>query len=257
ALLGTMGRDPIDLTHIQTMKDVPTGIASITVDRQGHNRITVVPGANGTFTKEDIESLRPLIARSNVLLLQLEIPLEAVETAIRIAYEEGVFCVLNPAPAMILPNSFYQYVDLMTPNESELSLLSGRPTADRAQWLEAGQALVASGLATLIVTLGQHGSLAMNNKGSAHFPAYRVRMLDSTAAGDSFNGALASQIDRMIGQRGDSTVRFSPSIDDLAPAIDYATKAAAMSVTRSGAQPSIPLSEEIERFDAWFASHRL
>lgn len=256
-LIETLGQDPIDTSFIEKVSDTSTGVAQIIVDQQGHNRIVVVPGANGCFTADDMDALRPLIARSNVLLLQLEIPLEAVERALVIAREERVFSILNPAPAVSLPSSIYQNADLMTPNETELLLLSDWPKQDTSAFDRAGAVLLERGLSTLVVTLGEQGSLLINNKGNARFTAYRVAMVDSTAAGDCFNGVLAAGIDRLIEARKDRLYPFIPSIDELAPIIDRATRAAAISVTRRGAQPSIPKAHETDAFDSWYEAHRV
>ena len=257
SLIATLCEAPIDTSFIERIKDISTGVAQITVDQEGHNRIVVVPGANGRFTANDMEALRPLIARSNVLLLQLEIPLEAVERALIIAREEKVFSILNPAPAIPLPPSIYQNTDLMTPNETELLLLSDWPNQDTSAFVQAGAVLLERGLSTLVVTLGEQGSLLINHKGNAHFAAYRVAMVDSTAAGDCFNGVLAAGIDRLIEARKDSLYPFIPSIDELAPIIDRATRAAAISVPRRGAQPSIPKAHETDAVDSWYEAHRV
>lgn len=251
ALMESLGRDPIDRSYIQLLEGISTGVAGITVDAQGQNRILVVPGANGSFQARDMEEFRPLIARSHVLLLQLEIPLEAVERALTIAREEGVYSILNPAPATDLPSSFYRLADLMTPNESELALLSGLPVSDLDQVRQAGQILLDRGLQRLLVTLGSRGSLLMDREAWTSFPAYRVKALDTTAAGDCFNGVLASGIDRLI-QREKSRRDFSPSLEDLSPVIDRASRASAISVTRPGAQPSLPRKEETDAFDLWY-----
>lgn len=257
ALVSSLARDPIDTTRIEMTNGLATGMAAITVDRQGHNRIVVVPGANGSLTAGHMEALRPLIAQSNVLLLQLEIPFEAVEKAVSLARQENVYCMVNPAPAMTLPHSFYHQVDLLTPNESELGLLAGMASQTPEDWRAAGRVLLDRGLQTLVVTLGGEGCLAMDGQNELHLPAYRVRMVDSTAAGDCFNGALAAAIDAMIEARGKTARRtvFSPM--DLAAALDRATRAAAISVTRQGAQPSIPWQKEVDHFDGWFEKHRL
>ena len=257
ALIRSLARDPLDTSSIEIMSGTPTGIASITVDGQGHNRIVVIPGANGSFKARDMEALRPLIAQSNVLLLQLEIPLKAVERAVEIARQENVYCMVNPAPALAFPETLYRQVDLLTPNESELGLLSGLPMSGASSWRAGAKALLKRGLPALIITLGEEGSLAMDDKSDLRMPAYRVQMLDSTAAGDCFNGALAAEIDAMIGtgRKSSSRAFFTPA--QLAPAIDRATRAAAISVTRQGAQPSLPWREEVDRFDDWFEKHRL
>lgn len=257
ALLQSLAQDPIDTRQVQVMAGLSTGVASITVDQQGQNRILVIPGANGSFIAPDIEALRPLIASSHVLLLQLEIPLEAVEKALRIAQEEGVYSILNPAPAVPLPPSFYPMARMMTPNETELALLSGLEVTSELQEQEAGRTLLDRGLENLVITLGARGSLLMNRQGQAYFPAYRVPVVDSTAAGDCFNGVLAAGIDRLIGSRQAGKGPFVPSLEDLAPLIDRASRAAAIAVTRKGAQPSLPWARETDDFNKWHAKQGL
>lgn len=257
ALLRALSQDPLDLSAVEQLADHPTGTATITVDRQGQNRIVVVAGANGTFKPEEMERFRPLIARSHVLLCQLEIPLGAVAKALEIAREEGVFCLVNPAPALPLPDVFYRQVDLLTPNASELELLAGMTLEDEADWREAGRILMEKGLGTLIVTLGETGCLLMDGQTVSRFPAYRVKAVDTTAAGDCFNGVLAAELDALIEEegRGKPARRFTGAT--LAPAIDRAMRASAMSVTRKGAQPSLPWRHEIDDFDDWYRTHRL
>ncbi len=252
-ILRGLQRDLTDVSMIQRIDNTPSGIASILVDGKGQNRITVVSGANYSFTTSDINALRPLIASSQVLLVQLEIPLNIVYQSLEIAHEEGVFTILNPAPAVNLPMEIYRTIDLLTPNESELSLLTGMPTSTRPQWIDAAHELHRRGVRALLVTLGSEGSLYMNNSGDMkHVPAYRVRAVDTTAAGDCFNGALACEIDRLIAESGEQTRHFSPTADQMAMAIDFATRASAISVTRVGAQPSLPYRHEIEAFDEWY-----
>ena len=257
ALVRSLARDPIDTSAIERIAGVPTGTAAITVDSRGHNRIVVVPGANGAWTASHVEAIRSLIAQSNVLLLQLEIPLEAVARAVTIAREENVFCMVNPAPALPLPADFYPSIDLLTPNENELGLLSGITLGGPRGWRNAARVLLNRGLPAIVVTLGEEGSLAMDDKSDMHLPAYPVKMVDSTAAGDCFNGTLAAEIDVMLEARGKTCSRTAFTVMELAPAIDRATRAATISVTRRGAQPSIPWREEIDRFETWFEEHRL
>ncbi|HHW94010.1 MAG TPA: ribokinase [Clostridiaceae bacterium] len=239
---------------IEKIDGVPTGIAVILVDAKGQNRITVVSGANHTFTEESIETLRPVIAQSRVLLLQLEIPMDAVYKSLSIAREEGVFTILNPAPAQGLRSDAYGLIDLLTPNESELALLTGLPTGTYPQQIEAARVLHRRGVKSLIVTLGSYGSLSISRGGDIkHFPAYRVNAVDTTAAGDCFNGAVACEIDRLM--TGRSSDAFIPTTTELSQAIEFATKASAISVTRMGAQPSLPYRNEVEAFDEWYCSH--
>ncbi len=253
-ILKGLKREFGDGAAIEIIDGVPTGIAVILVDAKGQNRIAVISGANHTFNAESIEALRPVIARSRVLLLQLEIPIDAVCRALAIAREEGVFTILNPAPAADLPPEIYRDIDLLTPNESELSLLTGLPTGTRPQQIEAAHELHRRGVKSLIVTLGSYGSLCIDcEKNIKQIPAYRVNAVDTTAAGDCFNGALACEIDRMIEEC--NTEILIPSMNEIVQAIEFATKAAAISVTRVGAQPSLPYRREVDNFDDWFRAH--
>ncbi|HHX19812.1 MAG TPA: ribokinase [Clostridiaceae bacterium] len=254
-ILKGLEREFGDGAAIEKIDGVPTGIAVILVDAKGQNRITVISGANHTFTEDSIEALRPVIARSRVLLLQLEIPMDAVSRSLAIAHEEGVYTILNPAPAADLPPDAYRLIDLLTPNESELSLLTGLPTGTRPQQIEAARMLHRRGVKSLIVTLGSYGSLCIDHKKNIkHVPAYSVNALDMTAAGDCFNGAVACEINHMMAEQSSGT--FTPSIEELVRAIEFATKAAAISVTRMGAQPSLPYRHEIEKFDDWYVAQR-
>lgn len=268
-LLESLKRDPLHIDHIEIHEDAPTGIAAIVVDSSGRNRITVISGANYTIHADDINRLRPLIARSSVLLMQLEIPLDAVERALIIAKEEHTFSILNPAPATELPDRFYRLADLMTPNESELAILSGCPTQTEGEWIAACRVLLDRGLSSILVTLGDKGAFYMDQKTKRTYPAYSVSAVDTTAAGDSFNGTLAGEIARYLKKNstkysGESpsltdTSGFSPSFqipyDILDRAVDRATRAAAITVTRKGAQPSLPTAQEIDDFDMWYETH--
>ena len=139
----------------------------------------------------------------------------------------------------------------MTPNESELSILTDLPTGTRPQQIEAARTLYRRGVKSLIVTLGSFGSLCIDHEENAkHIPAYSVNAIDTTAAGDCFNGAVACEIDRMLVEQ--STDTFAPTTDELVRAIEFATKASAISVTKIGAQPSLPYRHEIDDFDDWY-----
>ena len=197
-LLESLKHDPLHIDHVEIHENAPTGIAAIVVDASGRNRITVISGANYTIHADDIDRLRPLIARSSVLLMQLEIPLDAVERALIIAKEEHTFSILNPAPATELPDHFYRLANLMTPNESELAILSGCPTQTESEWIAACRVLLDRGLSSIIVTLGDKGAFYMDQNTERKYPVYRVTAVDTTAAGDSFNGTLASEIARYL-----------------------------------------------------------
>lgn len=240
-LTDALARDGIR-TDTVIRSDEPTGVAVIIINGRGNNCITVASGANFTLTPADIEACDALIARSNVLLTQLETPLDTVLRACELARTHGCLTVLNPAPATDLPDELLARIDLLTPNETELALLSGRSTDTLEQCERAGRVLLERGVKTLLVTLGEHGSLLMTSERTEHIPAFLVAMTDSTAAGDCFNGALVTALER------------GETLDD---AISFAMKAAAMAVTRRGAQPSLPTAEDMAGFDAWFETHRL
>ncbi len=216
----------IDETH-------PTGTASIILDEQGNNRIIVVPGANGAYSPEDVEGIRHLIAEADAVVVQLEIPLEAVERVLTVAREMGKLTVLNPAPAAALPDDLYRYVAVITPNESEATLLTGVQVLDAASARQAAEKLRAKGVDQVIITLGSKGVYGLDKQEEFHIPAHQVNVVDTVAAGDTFTGALAVML-----AEGKS----------LAEAAQYANAAAAIAVTRPGAQPSVPTRSEVLAF---------
>lgn len=211
----------------------PTGIAQIFVSEKGENSIAVAPGANMKLMPNDIEPFTDLIKNSKVVLLQLETPLETVEYIADIAYQNKVKLILNPAPAQKLNKSLLKKVWLLTPNETEASLMTGIAVTDAASAVEAAEHLLKMGIRNVIVTLGENGSVLCNGRGSEHFKAYKAQAVDTTAAGDVFNGTLAVAI---------------TNEESLQEAINLAAAAAAISVTREGAQPSIPIRTEIDSF---------
>lgn len=211
----------------------PTGIAQIFVSEKGENSIAVAPGANMKLMPKDIEPFTDLIKNSKAVLLQLETPLETVEYIADIAFQNKVKLILNPAPAQKLSKNLLKKIWLITPNETEASLLTGIEVKDASSAIKAGEHLLKMGIKNVIITLGENGSLLCNEKGSEHFKAFKAKAIDSTAAGDVFNGTLAVAI-----TNGES----------LQEAINFAAAAAAISVTREGAQPSIPSRTEIENF---------
>jgi ribokinase len=206
-------------------------VALIFVGADGENSIGVAGGANQRLSVRDIGRARGLISRARVLLLQLETPLETVRAAARIGRKAGVEVILNPAPACALPDSLLRDVSMITPNETEAALLSGRKVDDPASAARAAQVLLRRGLRTVIVTLGAKGALVATSEGSRLIPGFKVKAVDTTAAGDVFNGALA--------------VRLAEG-RTLVEAVRFAHAAAALSVTRHGAQPSIPTRAKIE-----------
>lgn len=218
-----LGRDP----------EAPSGVALIGVDvGRGENAIIVAPGANMRLSVQDIEAAEEAIRSASVVVCQLEVPLEAVAAALSVARAAGVTTILNPAPAQPLPEEFLRLATVLTPNEGEAALLAGDPGLAPA---EAARILRKRGVANVLVTLGPEGALLVNEAGETRIPARRApEVVDTTAAGDCFTGALAVAI-------GEGR--------SLEQAAQFAGTAAAISVTRSGAQPSLPTRAEVDALE--------
>lgn len=222
----------IDVRGLIRDPEAPSGIALIVIDEQGENAITVAPGANARLSPADVEAVSPLIASAAVLLLQLETPLDAVHRAAEIASAAGVRVILNPAPARPLRSGdLLKRVSILTPNETEIEILTGVRIRDERDLNEAADALLPIGLEAVLFTLGAQGVFAAGRESRAAVPAFPVKAIDATAAGDVFNGALAVAL-----------AEGRP----LEEAVFFANAAAAISVTRLGAQPSAPRREEID-----------
>ena len=222
-------KEGIDTSHI-LRSDAPSGVALILVDAKAENSIAVAPGANGDLTPADIRNLREVIAGASYLILQLEVPVETVLEAARIAHEAGVYVILNPAPACPLPGELFKYLSLITPNQTETALMTGIE-ADDASLDRAVDALRAKGVQDVIVTLGSRGSLVCAGGKREFVPACKVKAVDTTAAGDTFCGALCVAL-----SEGKS----------LTEAAAFATKASALAVQKMGAQDSIPYRKDIQ-----------
>jgi ribokinase len=204
-----------------------TGQAIIQVSDSGENSIVLFPGANFLVTPEQVDRESDVIRNSDVLLFQLEIPLECIEKAIRIAAESETVIILNPAPAKELPDSLLKKVSILTPNETELARLTGIEPSSKEKMMEACKFLLDKGVGTIIVTLGSKGAFYINYGEHGWVEAVKVDVVDTTGAGDAFNGALAVAI-----CRGDS----------LQKAVKNAAEVAAYVVTKMGAQPVFPES---------------
>lgn len=234
-LTASLREKGIDLSHVVVDEDEPTGVALISVDTTGENEIIVASGSNMRLSPEDVRAHRQAFEAARVVVLQLEIPLETVMEAAREGKQAGAQVILNPAPARELPDDLLSYVDVLTPNESEAALLSGMPIADAESAERAARKLIERGVRCVILTMGARGALLITDSTTRHFPALHVHAVDATGAGDAFNGALAFGI-----ARG----------EDIEAAIERAVSVAAFSVTRKGAQPSMPSSAEVEAFVA-------
>jgi len=224
--------DGIDTVHVITDPHAPSGVALIFVDERGENSIAVASGANAYLTRQDIHSARDAIASAEVLVTQLETPLDTVLAAVELAVEHGVRVVLNPAPAQPLGEGILRHVSVLTPNETEADLLTGIEISDDAAALAAAQRLKALGVESVLITLGSRGAFMFDSDHEELIPGFEVEAVDTTAAGDVFNGALAVAL-----AEGSA----------LTEAVRFANAAAALAVTKLGAQPSAPSREEIER----------
>ncbi|MCG3158103.1 MAG: Bifunctional ribokinase/ribose-5-phosphate isomerase A [bacterium] len=232
-LLQSMKNDGVRLQHLLVDPVAPTGIALITVDARGQNEIVVVSGSNMKLTPADLDNKRFVFAKSKIVLLQLEIPIATVTQSARLAKAHGVTVILNPAPARKLPKSLLQMVDYLTPNETETEILTGMPVKNVASAQKAAKRLLNLGVKNVIITLGAKGCLLVNAESAKIFPARKVKAVDTTAAGDAFNGALAFWL-----AKGGSTNE----------AIRFANAVAAFSVTKMGAQSSMPTMKELQKF---------
>jgi len=223
----------INVEHIYRDRKVSTGVALIFVDQHGENSIGVAPGANGRLSPADLKKARKIFAGASVMVVQLEIPLDTVQTAAVLAAKSGARVILNPAPARALPDELLRHVSILTPNETEAELLTGIKVDSDSAAVKAASVLRARGVQTVILTLGARGALVATSDGSPQLvPGFKVKAVDSTGAGDVFNGALAVAL-----------AEEQPLID----AVRFANAAAAISVTRLGAQPSAPSRREIQR----------
>ncbi|WP_037372254.1 ribokinase [Anaerovorax odorimutans] len=229
-------KDGVDVTHILEKNHVATGTAVIIVESSGDNCITVAPGANYTLTPSEIKNLNQIITDSQLLLVQLENKIDAVKAALKIAKKSGIKTILNPAPAVKLNKEMLMYADILTPNETELEILSDMKTDSLKNIEKAGKKLISKGANELVVTLGEKGCMYISKNRVEYFPAYKVKVIDTTAAGDSFNGALAVYLSQ------------NKTIDE---AILFAMKVSAITVTKPGAQISLPNIDEVNKFHTW------
>lgn len=247
AMLGAIGDDDYGALQLKSLSEAGvevggllkkegqnTGTAFITVNKSGNNSIVVVPGANSAFRPEDIEANRELIEQCEIMILQLEIPLDTVCYAAKLAKSLGKTVILDPAPVPEhFPEELYEYVDIVKPNETELGMLTGIAEAQK-HLTEAAQVLKARGVKNVLVTLGGDGVYINPESGEEiRIPACKVKAVDTTAAGDSFTAALAAML-----LNGES----------LEAAAEFANRVSAIVVTRKGAQSSIPTMDEVVNY---------
>ena len=235
---GQEGMQRLIEEHVNTQyvirdPDASTGVAFIVVDEHGENSIVVATGANGRLVPSDIEKSEHAISTANVLLVQLESPLAAVQSAIQMARRNGATVILNPAPAQPLKSELLSNVDIITPNRLEAGMITGMKISDEASLRTVAQQILDYGVKHVIVTLGQAGILLATRNGMELIPAYKVHAVDSTGAGDVFSGSLAA---------------FLAEGMTMEESTKMAIASASISVTRMGAQFSAPLRAEVESF---------
>lgn len=232
AAVAAYKRFGIDTTYI-ARKDTPSGVALIMVDGAGQNSISVALGANNTLTVEDVMPALEQVESGDIVLLQLEIPMETVDACVAVAAAKGARVVLNPAPAAVVSEHTLSKLYLITPNQTEAQTLTGVDVTDEATAQLAAQVLVSHGVERVVITMGSAGAYLYEDGKGVLIPACKVSAVDTTAAGDVYNGALCAAL-----AEGQS----------LQDALKFATKASAISVTRVGAQPSVPTREEVDNF---------
>jgi len=225
----------VDVSAVHATRSQPTGVALIWVERSGQNSIVVAPGANHALLPSEIEGFRSSFQQARFALFQLEVPLATTEAALRLARREGATTILDPAPARPLSPALLELVDILTPNESEALILLQRPPGrvSAAEAAELARMLRGMGARSVVIKLGDQGCYYDDGAQQLHQPAFPVTVRDATAAGDTFNAALAVALAE--GQPVERALRF-------------ANAAAALSVTRLGAQASVPTREEVETF---------
>jgi len=228
SLLDNLTKNKVNTSRVRR-DTAATGTATIIVDAHGQNSIVLSPGANGKVSPDDVADLPD----AKILILQFEIPSETVLRAAQQAREKEMRVIVNPAPARKVGPELLKLVDILIPNESELSLLTGTPVTDSASAEAAAWRMIAQGVGMVIVTRGEHGSLTVTQNDIYHVPAFQVEVIDTTAAGDAFIGGLA------VALAEDKPIR---------EALTNANACGALAVTRFGAQPSLPTRDEVQIF---------
>jgi ribokinase len=236
SLIEALVKDSIDVKYVGIDANSPTGTALITVNEEGNNSIIVVPGANMAISHEEILAAKKIIEDSDLVISQFETPIQATIDAFKIAKEKKVITILNPAPAKTIPDELYSLTDILAPNETEIYELSGVKVENLKDAKKAADMFLQKGVKYVIITLGEKGAALIEKDRVQLVPAYKVTAVDTTAAGDSFIGALASIVNK-------DTLSF----DNLIEAIKFGNKVSSVVVQKEGAQPSIPYLSEINR----------
>jgi ribokinase len=234
-LLRGLVNENVDTTHVRRDTQLASGSAFIMVFPNGNNCIAVDPAANLNLRPADIEQAKDLIERADAVSTVLEIPLDAVEAALRLARKAGKLTVLDAGPPQYCPAEILSLADVVSPNETELARLTGEEVQGRVSAREAAEKLLALGVRTVVLKLGSDGSMLVTEKYSKHYPAVKITAVDPTAAGDAFTAALTVEL--AAGQ-------------DFDHAIHFANCAGALTATKLGAQPSLPLRQEVEALAA-------
>ncbi|MBR2614015.1 MAG: ribokinase [Clostridia bacterium] len=244
-MIGMLGRDGNGETFRKIFKeenicidrvfdcDEPTAMAQIQLNAHGENRICVIPSANHVFSLKEVEMVKETIKNTSLVVLQLELTMEVTEELINVCFEYGVPVILNPAPAVKLSKELLSKVTYLTPNETEMEILSGLPTNTDEEVFKAADSLLDVGVKTIVATLGKRGALIATKEKKEIISGYTVKTVDTVAAGDSFNGALAKCL--MDGKTLEESVK-------------YANAVGALTVTKKGAIPSLPYKKDVEEF---------
>lgn len=226
-------KEGINTQYIMTDHSHPSGVALISVNSAGENKITVAPGANGDFMKEDIQTQKDLLSQAEIILLQLEIPLGTIGQVLKLAGENNIKVVLNPAPAQTLPDWYYKDLFLITPNETEAEQLTGISIEDENSALKASKRLVEMGVKNVVITMGKKGAFVFTNEYTGLVPAPKRDVVDTTGAGDVFNGALVVALAQK---------------KEWEESVTFACMAASLSVSKIGAQSSSPFIKDLNVF---------
>ena len=228
-----LGHAGVDHENVAVDTKTSSGVALIAVEDSAENFIIVIPGANGQVGNQDLQRLDGVLTQSKVLLLQLEVPLKTVIAAAKLAKDKGVKVILDPAPAQALPEEIYPFLEIITPNETEAELLVGFPIKTKVDSARAAKHLKGCGVQNVIIKMGSRGAFALMNDQEAFYEPFLVTAVDTVAAGDAFNGALAVALSE--GRPIDEAIRWGMAGGPL-------------SVTKEGAQPAMPERKELITF---------